>query len=346
MAQLVLKLRLVTPLLMFGLSNDSKTGQPEIRAASLRGGLRYWLRAVYGAAYGSNIDSLYDAESCIFGNTTQGSAVMLRVQHDLKPVKSAFYVLPDQFPFSGFAQDTAKEPQNFKQMFTLYLTTHPLRHDVFAPAFTSTLLLAFTLGGFGKRARRGGGALQIVGVSGNGIDEIPSVLQPPSVADGAALADYLKTTCFTYVEQAIAGLPNSAEQPHRPYDATETPAYPIFAPDHCRVFVGKQGYDDYLGALKQMWNLTDEYHHSGINPAGETIPDKWAWGYAKGKMRRASALYMRVYQCGDGKYYPLVTIFRGGRRDENWPLMQKVVDVFDRDPHFVRAYAEGNVTKW
>src|SRR5690606_22293897 len=129
---------------------------------------------------------------------------------------------------------------------------------------------------------------------------------------------------FSEVEQVIANLPDVQDEkgrilPRSPYAATAVPAYPIFAADHCRVFIGKQGNSDYLNALKQMWRVTGAYHRVEVtrrNREGreETVRDRWAWGYAIGKQRRASALHMRVYQCEDGKYYPIVTIFRGGRR--------------------------------
>ncbi len=354
MAYLQLKLKLSAPLLMFGAFNGPHLAQPEIRAASIRGGLRYWLRAVYGAAYGSNITGLYEAESRIFGSTSRGSAITVRVQHALKPV-DALKVLPERYGFAGFQQATA----SFDQSFWLTLASHPLRRDVFTPAFSSALLLAFTLGGFGKRARRGGGALQIVNQPD---DDLPDILRPPDVLDGGALAAEL-TKRFSEIQQVINGLPDLHDKEgkvlqKRPYGANSIPAYPVFAPDHCRVFVGTNGKDDYLAALKQMWSTTGLYHRvQAIDKEGrpvfrqnrrgqqEPVLDRWAWGYVRGSERRASALHMRAYQCSDGRYYPIITIFRGGRHDEKWDRVQEVIDLFD-DPknNFLRVYGSG--AKW
>lgn len=378
---ITLQLKLITPLLMFGAFNggrdDPQTPRPEIRAASIRGGLRYWLRAVYGAAYGSNITGLYETESRIFGSTSRGSAVTVRVQHSLEKVdfdpnerydyndsrrENALKVLPERFGFAGFKESESAADQSF----LLSLISHPLRRDVFNPAFISALMLVFTLGGFGKRARRGGGALQIVGVDAN---DVPDILLPLNAQNGEALAEVLTKEVFPYIERAVASLHGT------PYGATAVPSYPIFAPDHCRVFVGKQPSSDYLAALKQMWTLTGKYHHQySVNAAGqqittfnkkknknEPIPDEWAWGYTLNRTqikelntalgrrdrleRRASALHMRVYQCGDGKYYPIVTIFRGGRRDEKWDRVQDVIDEFAKPANnFIHAY--GNTTRW
>jgi CRISPR type III-B/RAMP module RAMP protein Cmr1 len=345
MAQIVLKLQLITPLLMFGAFNGG-----------------YRLRAVYGAAYGSNITGLHEAESRIFGSTLRGSAVTVRVQHSLRGIQSReFVVLPEKVDsnrgkvdhkFPGF-EEADKNPD---QSFLLSFISHPLSRDVFNPAFISALFLAFTLGGFGKRARRGGGALQIVNQSD---DDLPDILKPLNMPDGAALAVELKKR-FSEIQQAIDGLPDLRDEegrvlPKRPYAATDIPAYPIFAPDHCRVFVGTKGESDYLTALKQIWRITGTYHRvqavdnrgrplTRTNRRGEEEPilDRWAWGYVRGSERRASALNMRVYQCDDGKYYPIVTIFRGGRRDEKWGRVQKVIDLFaEPRNNFTRAYGTG-----
>ena len=358
MHKLTMTLQLVTPLLMFGVFNgahrDIHVAQPEIRAASLRGGLRYWLRAVYGAAYGANVEGLHEAESRIFGSTSRGSAVTVRVAHKLAGIiPKQLVVLPEKVDsnngkvphkFAGFAITEGNEAQSFE----LILIAHPLRRDVFTPAFYSAVLLAFTLGGFGKRARRGGGALQIVGIEG---DEVPEMLNPLNVRDGVELADALKTRVFPHIDSALAWIPST------PYTAHVVPAYPIFASDHCRVFVGKTGHSDYLSALKQIWGITGAYHrvqavdgHGKLqfrenrNRQQEPVLDRWAWGYVRGSERRASALHMRVYRCTDGKYYPIVTIFRGGRRDENWRRVQEVVNLFETHADFTRAY--GNTVAW
>jgi CRISPR-associated protein Cmr1 len=363
MTHLHLKLKLVTPLLMFGAYNgghrDTQPAQPEIRPASIRGGLRYWLRAVYGAAYGSNIEGLHEAESRIFGSTSRGSAITVRVQHSLQAgQKRQFVVLPERVDSNNGKTDHKIPGFQESGEFDLHLIAHPLRRDVFMPALTSALLLAFTLGGFGKRARRGGGALQIVGLDG---DAVPSILHPFKVQNGAELVKTLKESVFPYIERAVTAIPGT------PYAATAIPAYPLFAPDHCRIFVGTKGENGYLAALKQIWSITGAYHRvQALDRQGkpatrekngnqEPVLDRWAWGYAIGKQRRASALHMRVFQCGDGKYYPIVTIFRGGQpevntrnpNDENqkWDRVQEVIDLFD-DPknNFTRTY--GNTTRW
>lgn len=389
MTQLKLKLQLITPLLMFGAFNSGNEAQPEIRASSIRGGLRYWLRAVYGAAYGSDITGLHEAESRIFGSTSRGSAVMVRVQHSLTGThKKEYVVLPEKVDSNGRKVDHKfagfkESDTNSKQSFCLTFVSHPLRRDVFNAAFGSALFLAFTLGGFGKRARRGGGALQIVEIKG---DNLPSILRLLNPQNGTTLATELENR-FSEVQQAM-DLHDEEDKisSKRPYAATDIPAYPIFASDHCRVFVGKQGESDYLDALKQMWELTGKppgsFHRQvSIDRSNnqittrkedrktgevtyQSIPDEWAWGYTLNdgqinkldrvlgnriggrSKRRASALYMRVYQCNDGKYYPIVTIFRGGRSDEKWDRVQKVIDLFDKHSDFTRVYGTGADWTW
>src|SRR5436190_1046640 len=75
MAQLRLTLESITPLLMYG----AEQTEPELRSASVRGTLRYWLRAVLGGMYNNNA-RIYEEESKILGNTEQGSRISLRIQ--------------------------------------------------------------------------------------------------------------------------------------------------------------------------------------------------------------------------------------------------------------------------
>jgi CRISPR-associated protein Cmr1 len=337
MARMTLTLKLVTPLIMAGAYNgayrDPHPARPEIRAASIRGVLRYWLRAVYGAAYGKNIDALREAETRIFGSTERGSGIMVRVEHQLTPdTGKTHFVLPEQvdsrngkidYKFPGFKQSGTID---------LHLIAHPLRRDVFSPALISALLLAFTIGGFGKRARRGGGAMQVIGVEAPDMPSgILDMLRALEITDGKAPATVLQDKIFPYITQAIADLP----QP-RPYDARAVPAYPVFAEDHCRVFIGTTGNNGYRDALKQIWNLTTAYHR---------VSGKWAWGYAIQKSRRASALHMRVYQCADKRYYPVATFFRGGSQDEKWDRVQEVIGLFEKEgSSFIRVF--GNQKQW
>ena len=75
MKRLQLTLEAVTPLFLGGAQQEA-----ELRPASIRGALRYWLRAALGGVVGQkNLDSLRDWEASVFGDTDNGSATVVRV---------------------------------------------------------------------------------------------------------------------------------------------------------------------------------------------------------------------------------------------------------------------------
>jgi len=73
-------LEAVTPLFLGG---ADPRGEPELRAASIRGALRFWLRALLGGVIGDkDLDALRKAESAVFGSTDTGaSPVVVRIRN-------------------------------------------------------------------------------------------------------------------------------------------------------------------------------------------------------------------------------------------------------------------------
>ena len=70
MQRVTLTLELVTPAFLGG--GDRRLAAAW-RAASVRGELRWWLRAVAWRAFGGNLDIVRDVEAAIFGNTDRAS---------------------------------------------------------------------------------------------------------------------------------------------------------------------------------------------------------------------------------------------------------------------------------
>ena len=84
-------LRTITP--MFGGSATTREVDPEnpVRAASVRGHLRFWWRAAAGASY-EDAEKLFKAESEIWGNTEQHGRVRVEVKvsdagEECQPIK-------------------------------------------------------------------------------------------------------------------------------------------------------------------------------------------------------------------------------------------------------------------
>ena len=79
---LILRLEAVTPLFLGGAEQ-----QPELRAPSVRGALRFWLRAALGSIVGtSDLTAVRDLESSVFGDTGLASPIIIRLRGALGTV--------------------------------------------------------------------------------------------------------------------------------------------------------------------------------------------------------------------------------------------------------------------
>lgn len=161
---LTLSLKLITP--MFG--GGYKAGEVDdvcrIRAATVRGHLRFWWRALYGAEYTTS-NALFKAEEARWGSTEKPAAISLKVivtsngnsktYSQWTSSNSALtYFL---FPF----QKNNRRPQEGKGYadiaFTLTLDFPAEYHD----EVERTLKAWIAFGGIGARTRRGCGALTV-----------------------------------------------------------------------------------------------------------------------------------------------------------------------------------------
>jgi CRISPR type III-B/RAMP module RAMP protein Cmr1 len=329
MSELRLTLKVVTPLLMNGAD-----GKPEIRAASFRGVFRYWLRALLGAAYGDDVGELYKAESRYFGGTKQGSSLNLRVtgdlnvadfvqvwdkrkqQYEMKPPDNV--VLPTRLRFEHFMVG---------QEFTLILSTHPVMNPntIFTSQLYGSLLLAFTLGGFGKRARRGGGHIQITDIS--------STLPAEHIKGFESLVQSLRTKA---PQEAISEVMHYINPTNFNSSILD---YPTLDNKNCVVLVNKTGYGSHIEALNTVWKSAKKYAHTETEielkdskkRLSKIVPvdRRWAWGFAgKAQLpkdldrnwqiprnsiyfgeRKASNVHITAHSYQD-EFYPVVTIFR------------------------------------
>lgn len=73
-----IELETVTPLFLSGATQR----EPELRVPTLRGALRYWLRALLGSQYDEK--ATFQQESQVFGNTEQRSAIGVRLMQTSK----------------------------------------------------------------------------------------------------------------------------------------------------------------------------------------------------------------------------------------------------------------------
>jgi CRISPR-associated protein Cmr1 len=145
MMRVELTLKTVTPLFLGGADQ-----QPELRPASVRGALRFWLRAALGGVIGdADLDHLHYLEANVFGEMERGSTVVVRLSHSGFS-KSEEPLLPHRT--GGQAGIVKAVPVGTP--FNLILNLRPCAGSQLLEIATWTALLWLTLGGIGRRSRR------------------------------------------------------------------------------------------------------------------------------------------------------------------------------------------------
>ena len=220
----------ITPMFLNG--SDSKRS-PEPRAASVRGQLRYWLRAVEGAQ-GRSLDEVWKRESTFLGSTAGGSRVSVRFYSaDGPPQVSAWEMLPHR--------NEKKSPQpalDPDQQFVLEIVSRPgapiptrLKH---------VTLIWLMLGGLGKRSRRMFGALNI----------------------GWRTEDSLFASPEEYAQQLKTGLNGLIKDP---VPMPNVPSFPTLHPEHSRIVVGTKGEKEWQPLMVSFFRdllRTGQYRQS------------------------------------------------------------------------------------
>jgi CRISPR-associated protein Cmr1 len=273
--------------------NGADTKQPELRAASVRGQLRYWLRAYVGAET-SNLSEVWECESAVFGSTGQGSAVSVRLFG-----KSAIDVDSyDMLPHKANQRDRSPQKAISPDMSaSLQLVTRP--GVPMPPEAITALKLWSLLGGLGKRSRRMFGAVQVTGFED---------LTLPHSAD--ELSEQLKKVLSDSVHSK-AGL----------YKGNEYPEFPTLHEDQCAVWFGKDGFGSHVKAEEKLFSLLhkDYVNQRMFGFAGYSQDDQAQLKLLHGRKRRefeeklikrrASPLIAQL-RCVDNELYPVFTFFR------------------------------------
>ncbi len=166
---LTVTLETVTPMFLGGANSN---GPPELRAPSIRGVLRYWLRAILGGVIGdSNLMALWAMEEAVFGSTERGSptVVQLReVEGSPLSVRSE-YILPHK-------QTGRRKAYSEGQPLVLCLRQLRNNDETLWNLACATVALATTFGGIGLRARRGYGTLRVRAAEPALVPTTPSTL--------------------------------------------------------------------------------------------------------------------------------------------------------------------------
>lgn len=179
MYSLKINCRLITPMFMAGA--DGRT--PELRPSEFKGMMRWWWRAIKAE---DDIEKLKKEEVKIFGGTGEGEGrSKVKVVINFDPIQfnehrkdnlKSWYQLNWRFDRNGntlVGNDAGigylfystvlpnREKQFIKDGFEFDIQINSFDNEAFRQAIAS-LWLAIYLGGFGTRARRGGGNITVV----------------------------------------------------------------------------------------------------------------------------------------------------------------------------------------
>jgi CRISPR-associated protein Cmr1 len=307
MPKLTLGLRTVAPTFLKG--SDPK-GTPEFRVASIRGQLRYWLRALAGAQ-SQDLSEVWKRESAVFGSTQSGSLVTVRVskgvvdQKDENGRAHQAFLLPHR---EGGSQNPSRD-------FAIRAGTQ-VRLDVLTrpgvqmpPSLMDALSLWLLLGGVGKRSRRMMGGLQATSAKVNSVENVPTWL-----TDLQNLPKSMDEWVKTYRDE----LNRVVKVGSSPKDI---PAFPTLHPKHCCVLVGQRLFGDATEANRALFR---ELLRSKF------LSDETMFGFAGGGGRRASPVIAQVRTIGQD-YFPVITLFRSPiRRPKgaitDWDILNRFIE--------------------
>lgn len=142
---------------------------PELRAPSIKGTLRFWWRAMNGHL---SLEELKKRESDIFGGTDGSGRSKLLIKTDIISQETGIETL---VPHKSFMKQRAFTVNQTK--FKVHLRLIQNLKFFGKEQMESLFVIASTLGGFGKRSRRGMGSVTITN------SEPRKVLQPSTLAE-------------------------------------------------------------------------------------------------------------------------------------------------------------------
>jgi len=178
-----LECKIITPLFMGGAKFN-----PELRTQSINGVLRWWFRVA-----GGNIED----EKRLFGwASDQSNQGLVRLFiKDFDKLKTQIFSIKDfdkikteisskEFDqegkvrnnrglnYLGFSLDKKRSYIKESQTFNLIISFHPRATEEDEKKFFATLWLAFNLGNFGSRSRRGFGSIKITSINNSNINNL------------------------------------------------------------------------------------------------------------------------------------------------------------------------------
>ena len=142
----------ITPMFLAGADGTT----PELRPPSIKGAMRFWWRALNGHL---GLEELRAQEGAIFGDTKQRSKVIINILE--QPIeKGSTFLLPHK---SSSLSNAFSPNETFTvELKLLNPVKLPNSNSIFSiEQLQDLFIITCTLGGFGKRSRRGFGSVKI-----------------------------------------------------------------------------------------------------------------------------------------------------------------------------------------
>ncbi len=258
-------LELVTPAFIGG---AEPRGKPEFRIPSLRGALRYWWRALFGAGV-EDWTTLLQKESELFGSTDKASAVQLRLHKAATPTPKSYSKLTQGKPGISYLWFAARKTKNDPERQALpdgsrYVIDASIHYrsnpQKLWEQFYAALWLLTHLGGIGTRARRGAGGIQVVDIQSS--TELSNLPPLPIRA--------------TTVEQFGEELQSGIQQLRRNVlpDALSTqPTFHLLHPEFAEICLIERSFASWQEALNFIGSSLQSFRKSRFSEDARIVSD-------------------------------------------------------------------------
>jgi CRISPR-associated protein Cmr1 len=244
-----LDLQTVTPLLTGGVFF-----RPEIRAPSVRGVQRYWLRSLVGGLLGPQPALVRQVEGALFGAPQRASLIAVRATGEPAKAEIRSLLADDEFPGVKYllysAYQSRRDVVLAAERFQVRLQTRPLvlpeikiqdlqlDESLAWRLALGSLWLVVHMGGIGHRMRRGAGNLECIAAA----DGWPETLPPLSVQAKSP-------------QELVEAYGRGLSQLRQAFDwsplapVPEIPDFNILHPDTCQVYVLDRTFPTWYEAL-------------------------------------------------------------------------------------------------
>lgn len=301
--ELKVTLETVTPMFLGGANQ-----QPELRAASFRGAMRFWLRAMLGGVYGDNLGKIKAKEAGVFGDTNRASAVVVRTHGAYqRSTRAEQKVLPDEAKYLYWPLTLSRNKErecivvNSKFEVNLHLRVGLLTADLLWQA-GAALWLTIRLGGLGTRSRRTLGSL----IATN--EKLPELSNPiPTFVSEAQTLE----NAAQEIQQGWDSIKSVLGQPK----AVPAQQFCTLAKDVCRIAVVGEAssWDSWQVAAEKMGVALQQFRRT-IKPCykrrGLGLPLKRNCDRNPPYKRYASPLLLSVIPLQSGLYAGITVMFK------------------------------------